>query len=172
MAIKKLASPFQGVVHAKRCYREIKLLTHMNHENVRKLTLVQTVTASLSFSLCRWSVCTTYSHPQKSTAISMMCRSKCEFFVHQSALTFRRFSKKNFFSLSARYLVMELMTADLFKTLKSQKLTNDHVQFQVYQILRGLKACRHNTFHNFCLFCHFVYFSFFPPVRPFSRHHS
>lgn len=40
VAIKKLASPFQGVVHAKRCYREIKLLTHMNHENVRKLTLV------------------------------------------------------------------------------------------------------------------------------------
>ena len=34
MAVKKLSDPFQGVVHAKRCLRELKLLTHMNHENV------------------------------------------------------------------------------------------------------------------------------------------
>ena len=34
VAVKKLSSPFQGVIHAKRCYREMKLLTHMDHENV------------------------------------------------------------------------------------------------------------------------------------------
>lgn len=39
VAIKKLSDPFQGVIHAKRCYREMKLLTHMKHENVRSLSL-------------------------------------------------------------------------------------------------------------------------------------
>jgi p38 MAP kinase len=42
-------------------------------------------------------------------------------------------------SLLSRYLVMELMSSDLYKTLKSQKLTNDQVRFQMYQVLRGLK---------------------------------
>lgn len=34
VAIKKLARPFQTDVHAKRTYRELKLLKHMRHENV------------------------------------------------------------------------------------------------------------------------------------------
>ena len=38
VAIKKLSRPFQSVVHAKRAYRELKLLMHMNHENVRAMS--------------------------------------------------------------------------------------------------------------------------------------
>lgn len=34
VAIKKLSRPFQSPVHAKRTYRELKLLRHMKHENV------------------------------------------------------------------------------------------------------------------------------------------
>jgi p38 MAP kinase len=34
VAIKKLSRPFQSAVHAKRTYREIRMLKHMNHENV------------------------------------------------------------------------------------------------------------------------------------------
>ena len=34
VAIKKLARPFQSLIHAKRTFREIRLLKHMNHENV------------------------------------------------------------------------------------------------------------------------------------------
>lgn len=34
VAIKKLARPFQSAVHAKRTYRELRMLKHMNHENV------------------------------------------------------------------------------------------------------------------------------------------
>ena len=34
VAIKKLARPFQSPIHAKRAYREIRMLKHMNHENV------------------------------------------------------------------------------------------------------------------------------------------
>ena len=34
VAIKKLARPFQSPIHAKRTYREVRMLKHMNHENV------------------------------------------------------------------------------------------------------------------------------------------
>ncbi len=36
VAIKKLARPFQSAIHAKRTYRELRMLKHMNHENVRE----------------------------------------------------------------------------------------------------------------------------------------
>uniref|UniRef100_A0A8C0IPS3 mitogen-activated protein kinase n=1 Tax=Chelonoidis abingdonii TaxID=106734 RepID=A0A8C0IPS3_CHEAB len=38
------------------------------------------------------------------------------------------------------YLVTHLMGADLNNIVKCQKLTDDHVQFLIYQILRGLKV--------------------------------
>ncbi len=40
VAIKKLARPFQSAIHAKRTYRELKMLKHMKHENVSDLTPV------------------------------------------------------------------------------------------------------------------------------------
>lgn len=43
----------------------------------------------------------------------------------------------DFFS---RYFVTALMGADLSNILKIQRLTDDHVQFLVYQVLRGLKV--------------------------------
>jgi p38 MAP kinase len=87
VAIKKLARPFQSAVHAKRTYRELKLLKHMRHENVIGLLNV--------------------FYPQ-----------------HDN---------------SQIYLVTHLMGADLNNIIRTQKLTDDHVQFLVYQILRGLK---------------------------------
>ncbi|RMX45908.1 hypothetical protein pdam_00011024, partial [Pocillopora damicornis] len=87
VAIKKLSRPFQTTMHAKRSFRELKLLRHMDHEN-----------AFLDF-----------------------------------ILTFC------FFLLTNRYMVTALMGADLNSILKCQKLTDEHVQFLVYQILRGLK---------------------------------
>ena len=36
VALKKLARPFQNSVHAKRTYRELRLLKHMKHENVTR----------------------------------------------------------------------------------------------------------------------------------------
>uniref|UniRef100_A0A8D3E6E1 mitogen-activated protein kinase n=1 Tax=Scophthalmus maximus TaxID=52904 RepID=A0A8D3E6E1_SCOMX len=81
IAVKKLSRPFQSIIHAKRTYRELRLLKHMKHENVSQL-----------------------------------------------------------FSLSlVLYLVTHLMGADLNNIVKCQKLTDDHVQFLIYQILRGLK---------------------------------
>lgn len=37
------------------------------------------------------------------------------------------------------YIVQTLMETDLYKLLKTQKLSNDHVCYFLYQILRGLK---------------------------------
>jgi len=37
-------------------------------------------------------------------------------------------------------MVTHLMGADLNNIVKTQKLSDDHVQFLVYQILRGLKV--------------------------------
>ena len=35
VAIKKLSRPFQNVTHAKRAYREFKLMKLVNHKNAR-----------------------------------------------------------------------------------------------------------------------------------------
>ncbi|XP_068715205.1 mitogen-activated protein kinase 14-like [Montipora foliosa] len=90
VAIKKLSRPFQTTMHAKRSFRELKLLRHMNHENV--IGLLDVFTPNTSF--------------------------------------------ENFQDV---YMVTALMGADLNSILKCQKLTDEHVQFLVYQILRGLK---------------------------------
>jgi hypothetical protein len=51
-----------------------------------------------------------------------------------------------------RYLVTPLMGADLNNIIKTQKLTDDHVQFLIYQILRGLKVCIMRTrYATFCI---------------------
>ncbi|XP_018103537.1 mitogen-activated protein kinase 14 isoform X1 [Xenopus laevis] len=90
IAVKKLSRPFQSIIHAKRTYRELRLLKHMKHENVIGLLDV--------FS-----------------------------------------PAKSFEEFNDVYLVTHLMGADLNNIVKCQKLTDDHVQFLIYQILRGLK---------------------------------
>jgi len=90
VAIKKLGRPFQSPIHAKRTYREVRMLIHMNHENVIGL-------------------------------IDMFSPAT------------------NFDQFDDLYLVTHLMGADLNNIVKTQRLSDDHVQFLVYQILRGLK---------------------------------
>ena len=48
VAIKKIGNAFDNIIDAKRTLREIKLLRHMDHENVR---------AHLSLSLCELISC-------------------------------------------------------------------------------------------------------------------
>jgi len=90
VAIKKLGRPFQSPIHAKRTYREVRMLMHMNHENVIGLIDIFAPSA-------------------------------------------------NFEQFDDLYLVTHLMGADLNNIVKTQRLSDDHVQFLVYQILRGLK---------------------------------
>jgi len=90
VAIKKIARPFQSAVHAKRTYRELRMLKHMNHENI--IGLLDCFT---------------------------------------SVTTMDQFTDV--------YMVTHLMGADLNNIIKTQKLSDDHVQFLVYQIIRGIK---------------------------------
>lgn len=48
-------------------------------------------------------------------------------------------------SFSLSYLVMPFMGTDLGKLMKMERLSEDRVQFLVYQILRGLKVRRRYT---------------------------
>uniref|UniRef100_A0A8C5RDB3 Mitogen-activated protein kinase 11 n=1 Tax=Laticauda laticaudata TaxID=8630 RepID=A0A8C5RDB3_LATLA len=82
--------PFQSLIHARRTYRELRLLKHMKHENVIGLLDVFTPAASID-------------------------------------------------NFNEVYLVTNLMGADLNNIVKCQKLTDDHIQFLIYQLLRGLK---------------------------------
>uniref|UniRef100_A0A665TI44 mitogen-activated protein kinase n=1 Tax=Echeneis naucrates TaxID=173247 RepID=A0A665TI44_ECHNA len=47
VAIKKLYRPFQSLIHAKRAYRELRLLRHIRHENVIYLLDVFTPDSTL-----------------------------------------------------------------------------------------------------------------------------
>lgn len=90
VAIKKIARPFQSAVHAKRTYRELRMLKHMVHENIIGLLDCFTPVSKLD--------------------------EFCDV-----------------------YMVTHLMGADLNNIIKTQKLSDDHVQFLVYQIIRGMK---------------------------------
>lgn len=46
---------------------------------------------------------------------------------------------KSFLEFNEVYLVTHLMGADLGGIIKTQRLSDDHIQFLIYQILRGLK---------------------------------
>ncbi|KAF5478202.1 hypothetical protein F2P56_004784 [Juglans regia] len=90
VAIKKIGNAFDNIIDAKRTLREIKLLSHMNHENVISIKDV--------------------IRPPKKEAFNDV------------------------------YIVYELMDIDLHQIIRSnQPLTDDHCQYFLYQLLRGLK---------------------------------
>jgi mitogen-activated protein kinase 1/3 len=90
VAIKKIGNAFDNRIDAKRTLREIKLLRHMDHENV--------------------------------IAIRDIIRPP---------------TLDNFNDV---YIVYELMDTDLHQIIRSnQALTEDHCQYFLYQLLRGLK---------------------------------
>ncbi|CAA0812141.1 Mitogen-activated protein kinase 4 [Striga hermonthica] len=90
VAIKKIGNAFDNRIDAKRTLREIKLLRHLDHENV--------------------------------IAIKDIVRPpKREAFIDV-------------------YIVYEMMDTDLHQIIRSdQALTDDHCQYFIYQLLRGLK---------------------------------
>ncbi|XP_023381232.1 mitogen-activated protein kinase 12 isoform X6 [Pteropus vampyrus] len=90
VAVKKLSRPFQSLIHARRTYRELRLLKHLKHENVIGLLDVFTPDETLD-------------------------------------------------DFTDFYLVMPFMGTDLGKLMKHEKLSEDRIQFLVYQMLKGLK---------------------------------
>uniref|UniRef100_A0A5B6ZS35 Mitogen-activated protein kinase n=1 Tax=Davidia involucrata TaxID=16924 RepID=A0A5B6ZS35_DAVIN len=90
VAIKKIGNAFDNRIDAKRTLREIKLLCHMDHENIIKIKdIIQ---------------------PPEMEKFNDV------------------------------YIVYELMDTDLHQIIcSSQALTDDHCQYFLYQLLRGLK---------------------------------
>eukprot|EP00271_Cylindrocystis_brebissonii_P015231 TRINITY_DN374_c1_g2_i1.p1 TRINITY_DN374_c1_g2~~TRINITY_DN374_c1_g2_i1.p1 ORF type:complete len:382 (-),score=61.11 TRINITY_DN374_c1_g2_i1:953-2098(-) len=90
VAIKKIANAFDNRVDAKRTLREIKLLRHMDHENIIAIRDIVPPPVRLGYKDV--------------------------------------------------YIVYELMDTDLHQIIRSnQHLTEDHCQYFLYQLLRGLK---------------------------------
>ncbi|KAL5169462.1 Mitogen-activated protein kinase NTF6 [Glycine soja] len=90
VAIKKIGNAFDNRIDAKRTLREIKLLCHMEHDNIIKIKDI-----------------------------------------------IRPAERENFNDV---YIVYELMDTDLHQIIQSnQSLTDEHCQYFLYQLLRGLK---------------------------------
>ncbi|KAK3284419.1 Mitogen-activated protein kinase 4b [Cymbomonas tetramitiformis] len=90
VAIKKIGNAFENIIDSRRVLREIKLLRHLNHENI--------------------------------IAIKDIMRP-------QDKLGYQDV-----------YIVYELMDTDLHQIIRSsQPLSDDHCQYFIYQLLRGLK---------------------------------
>lgn len=56
VAIKKLSRPFQNVTHAKRAYREFKLMKLVNHKNVSTYiyNVILKCCVEINFELCKF----------------------------------------------------------------------------------------------------------------------
>merc|ERR1711962_606597 len=61
-------------------------------------------------------------------------------FQHENIIDIRDILRPvNVESLRDVYIVQSLMETDLYKLLKTQRLSNDHICYFLYQILRGSK---------------------------------
>lgn len=90
VAIKKIGNAFDNRIDAKRTLREIKLLCHMDHDNIVKIKDI-------------------ILPPERE-------------------------------KFNDVYIAYELMDTDLHQIIRSsQPLTDDHCQYFLYQLLRGLK---------------------------------
>ncbi|XP_021278374.1 mitogen-activated protein kinase homolog NTF6 [Herrania umbratica] len=90
VAIKRIANAFENRIDAKRTLREIKLLCHMDHDNIVKIKDI-------------------ILPPERE-------------------------------KFNDVYIAYELMDTDLNQIIRSsQPLTDDHCQYFLYQLLRGLK---------------------------------
>ncbi|KAK6930445.1 Protein kinase domain [Dillenia turbinata] len=110
VAIKKIANAFDNKIDAKRTLREIKLLRHMDHENILLLAFVVDV------------------HTWSSLRVEMVVAIRDIIPPPQRE------------AFNDVYIAYELMDTDLHQIIRSnQALSEEHCQYFLYQILRGLK---------------------------------
>ena len=123
VAIKKISRAFEDPVDAKRILREIKLMKKFSHENVRDLYIYIYLFACFLkyFTLINlW--LTDFDIVKVIRIIDII----------PPPTTAEEFEDV--------YIVQDLMETDLHRIIYSkQPLTIDHIQYFVYQILRGLK---------------------------------
>lgn len=110
--------PFSTPVLSKRTYRELKLLKHLQHENVGPVHALSCC-CSYRFGNRRLSVSATSSY-----LLLRICTSPHNQVV--SPLT-----------IFGRYFVTELLGTDLHRLLTSRPLEKQFIQYFLYQILVG-----------------------------------
>lgn len=113
VAIKKLSRPFQNVTHAKRAYREFKLMKLVNHKNV-------------SFQI-------TNSY-QSIILIHLISSIHLQIIGLLNAFTPQRTLEE----FQDVYLVMELMDANLCQVIQMD-LDHERMSYLLYQMLCGIK---------------------------------
>ena len=117
MAIKKIMKPFSTPVLSKRTYRELKLLKHIQHENVRPFLLLHPIAIHI---------------PRRSLALAMFSSRPlrtCQFASFQLCVPPSH--------LRSSYFVTELLGTDLHRLLTSRPLEKQFIQYFLYQILVG-----------------------------------
>ena len=145
--MKKLASPFQSPIHAKRAYREIKLMKLLTkrNTNVGVNCYGRGSVSSISRSLSCW----TFLHLTRHWPPSKICMWAMHVLLDLK-ITFFLFPIIHSLTLSPSpsslysYLVTSFMQSDLDKAIRIQSITDEQVQLLVYQIFRGLKVCIQN----------------------------
>ncbi|XP_059257693.1 mitogen-activated protein kinase 12 isoform X2 [Mustela nigripes] len=129
VAIKKLYRPFQSELYAKRAYRELRLLKHMRHENPfpsethSRWTPAQHRPHHVVVTPSR----APGSHGDRVRPLKVI--GLLDVFTPDETLD----------DFTDFYLVMPFMGTDLGKLMKHEKLSEDRIQFLVYQMLKGLK---------------------------------
>ena len=115
VAVKKIMKPFSTPVLSKRTYRELKLLKHLRHENVRENLTYDKATRWISkgYQFKRHLYFTSWGHVNRPW-YRVMLNAK--------------------FSIS-RYFVTELLGTDLHRLLTSRPLEKQFIQYFLYQIL-------------------------------------
>ncbi|KAK9121228.1 hypothetical protein Syun_018845 [Stephania yunnanensis] len=168
VAIKKIGNAFDNRIDAKRTLREIKLLRHMDHENTKKdrkdlmvAATGETVSAEEDGEKQENALAQMLLH-RMSIAIRTVFTGTCigvfidkGWFLLSTESAWPNFQiisvpqvisikdiirppKKETFN--DVYIVYELMDTDLHQIIRStQPLTDDHCQYFLYQLLRGLK---------------------------------
>lgn len=117
VAVKKIMKPFSTPVLAKRTYRELKLLKHIQHENV-----------------CRASLRTPPRTAHSRTLTDHQLERRFYFTTRGSVSTFH-----SVLTMATehphRYFVTELLGTDLHRLLTSRPLEKQFIQYFLYQIL-------------------------------------
>ncbi|KAL6506331.1 Mitogen-activated protein kinase 1 [Orobanche gracilis] len=118
VAIKKIANAFDNYTDAKRTLREIKLLRHLDHENRRgHSTHVDTIFKNILI----------FGGSSLTALVYVICIKD----VIPPPL------RREFTDV---YIATELMDTDLHQIIRSnQGLSEEHCQYFLYQLLRGLK---------------------------------
>ena len=162
VAVKKIPRAFDDLVDAKRILREIMLLSHLSHENIMGIIDIQVrctvhrarrmdrpllprLAAAPAQAAAPSDAAATTSAPAQDGKRARVSTSR----PHRHAPsrtsplppTPRASQPSPTYALYRDvYIITELMQTDLHRVIYSrQDLSDDHVQYFIYQLLRGLK---------------------------------